>query len=140
MPNSRITRQVKQIEGKPVRTENAKKRAQRLLKRGLLLSHSCAVPDELKRLGILSLFTPAVVRSQRAESVLPKVLYPPFVPEMSGSSGGCDVQALAAATARRVRVRGAESGAMGSLRCERVVARLLLMFSPLEGDRAGHAR
>jgi hypothetical protein len=29
---------------------------------------------------------------------------------------------------------------MGSLRREKFVARLLLMFSPLEGDRAGHAR
>jgi hypothetical protein len=47
VPNSRTTRQVKQIEGKSVRTENAKKRAQRLLKRGLLLSQSLAVPDEL---------------------------------------------------------------------------------------------
>ena len=138
--NAQVTREWKQKEGKPVRTENAKKRAQRLLKRGLLLSQSCAVPDELKRLGILSLVTLALVRSQRAESVLPKVLYPPFVPEVSGSSGGCDVQALAVVTARRVTVRGAESGAMGRLRCERVVARLLLMFSPLEGDRAGHAR
>lgn len=55
-----------------VRTENAKKRAQRLLKRGLLLSQSFAVPDELKRLGIPSLLS-FVVRSQRAESVLPKV-------------------------------------------------------------------
>jgi hypothetical protein len=46
-----------------VRTENAKKRAQRLLKRGLLVSQSFAIPDELKRLGILCLFTP-VMRSQ----------------------------------------------------------------------------
>jgi hypothetical protein len=65
------TRKVKQKER--IRTENAKKRAQRLLKRGLLLSQSFAVPDELKRLGILSLFS-RVVRSQRAESVLPRVL------------------------------------------------------------------
>jgi hypothetical protein len=55
-----------------VRTENAKKRAQRLLKRGLLVSQSFAIPDELKRLGILCLFTP-VMRSQRAEPVLRKV-------------------------------------------------------------------
>lgn len=55
-----------------VRTENAKKRAQRLLKRGLLLSQSFAVPDELKRLGIPSLLS-FVIRSQRAESVFPKV-------------------------------------------------------------------
>ena len=67
-----MTREAELTEEKPVRTENAKKRAQRLLKRGLLVSQSFAVPDELKRLGILSLFSLAV-RSQRAESVLPKV-------------------------------------------------------------------
>ena len=33
-----------------------------------------------------------------------------------------------------------KASAMEDLRRERVVARLLLMFSPLEGDRAGHAR
>ena len=111
MPNFQIARKVKESS---VRTENAKKRAQRLLKRGLLLSQSCAVPDELKRLGILSLCSFAV-KSQRAESVFPKVLYPPFVPEVSGSSGGCAVKARAAVTARREVVRGAEKRCDGEL-------------------------
>lgn len=113
--NAQVTREVKQEEGKSVRTENAKKRAQRLLKRGLLLSQSFAVPDELKRLGMLSLFSLAVVRSQRAESVLPKVCVLRFVPEVSGSSGGCDVRAAAAVTARRVTVRGAGKRCDGKL-------------------------
>jgi hypothetical protein len=66
----KCTRKLKQKER--IRTENAKKRAQRLLKRGLLLSQSFAVLDELKRLDMLSLFS-LVVRSQRAESVLPRM-------------------------------------------------------------------
>jgi hypothetical protein len=57
------------------------------------------------------------MRSQRAESVLPKVLlYPPFVPEgVREALAGCDELARAAVTARRERVRGAGKRCDGEL-------------------------